>query len=309
MDKTRITPPKTDFRWLWITLSILAIIIISFNLGKQTNIVANSLGVKKVGVVEITGPIISSKKIIEDLNQLEEKEDIASIVLRIDSPGGSIAPTEEIYEKIKKVKKIKPVIASVGNVAASGGYYIAVAADSIFANKGSILGSIGVIISYPIMKDLFDKVGIDVETIKSGNLKDSGSFSRNPTPQDKIFFEKLILNMYDQFIDVIVKDRMIISDGFNGTPTGFESPCEDEENYTKWYVLHAEANAITKVASSTASAKGATLYITMSPCKECSKLIHQVGIKKLIYINEYKDRSGLDFLIKAGVEVLQMDID
>jgi dCMP deaminase len=108
---------------------------------------------------------------------------------------------------------------------------------------------------------------------------------------------------------LIVKDRMIISDGFNGTPTGFENPCEDEQNYTKWYVLHAEANAITKVASSPASANGATLYITLSPCKECSKLIHQVGIKKVIYMNEYKDRSGLDFLIKAGVEVLQMSLD
>ena len=108
---------------------------------------------------------------------------------------------------------------------------------------------------------------------------------------------------------LIVKDRMIISDGYNGTPTGFENPCEDEENYTKWYVLHAEANAILKVAGSTQSCKGATLYITLSPCKECSKLIHQVGIEKLIYINEYKDRSGLDFLIKAGVEVVQMDID
>ena len=107
---------------------------------------------------------------------------------------------------------------------------------------------------------------------------------------------------------LIVKNRMIISDGFNGTPTGFENPCEDDENYTKWYVLHAEANAIMKVSSSTASAQGATLYITMSPCRECSKLIHQVGIEKLIYITEYKDRSGLDFLIKAGVEVVQMDI-
>ncbi len=107
---------------------------------------------------------------------------------------------------------------------------------------------------------------------------------------------------------LIVKDRMIISDGFNGTPTGFENPCEDEQNYTKWYVLHAEANAITKVASSPASAHGATLYITLSPCKECSKLIHQVGIKKVIYMNEYKDRSGLDFLIKAGVEVRQMTL-
>lgn len=107
---------------------------------------------------------------------------------------------------------------------------------------------------------------------------------------------------------LIVKDRMIISDGFNGTPTGFENPCEDEQNYTKWYVLHAEANAITKVASSPASAHGATLYITLSPCKECSKLIHQVGITKVIYMNEYKDRSGLDFLIKAGVEVRQMTL-
>ena len=107
---------------------------------------------------------------------------------------------------------------------------------------------------------------------------------------------------------LVVKDRMIISDGFNGTPTGFENPCEDGENYTKWYVLHAEANAITKVAGSTASAFGATLYLTLSPCKECSKLVFQAGIKRLVYMNEYKDRSGLDFLIKAGVEVVQMTV-
>ena len=107
---------------------------------------------------------------------------------------------------------------------------------------------------------------------------------------------------------LVVKDRMIISDGFNGTPTGFENPCEGDDNYTKWYVLHAEANAITKVAGSTASAYGATLYLTLSPCKECSKLVFQAGIKRLVYMNEYKDRSGLDFLIKAGVEVLQMKV-
>lgn len=102
---------------------------------------------------------------------------------------------------------------------------------------------------------------------------------------------------------LIVKDRMIISDGFNGTPTGFENFCEDEENYTKWYVLHAEANAILKVASSTQSCKNATLYITMSPCKECSKLIHQAGIKRVVYANAYKDDAGLRFLKKAGVEL------
>lgn len=102
---------------------------------------------------------------------------------------------------------------------------------------------------------------------------------------------------------LIVKDRMIISDGYNGTPSGFENFCEDENGYTKWYVLHAEANAILKVASSTQSCKGATLYITMSPCKECSKLIHQAGIVKVVYKDAYKDDSGLRFLKKAGIEL------
>ena len=99
---------------------------------------------------------------------------------------------------------------------------------------------------------------------------------------------------------IIVKNGMIISDGFNGTPTGFDNHCEDEEGYTKWYVLHAEANAILKVAKSTNSCEGATLYLTLSPCKECAKLIHQSGIKRLVYIKEYKDSSGLKFLKKAG---------
>ena len=98
---------------------------------------------------------------------------------------------------------------------------------------------------------------------------------------------------------IIVKDRMIISDGYNGTPSGFENPCEDEAGYTKWYVLHAEANAISKVASSTQSCAGATLYITLSPCKECSKLIHQSGIKRIVYEKGYKDTSGLDFFKKS----------
>jgi dCMP deaminase len=102
---------------------------------------------------------------------------------------------------------------------------------------------------------------------------------------------------------IIVKERMIISDGYNGTPSGFENFCEDEEGYTKWYVLHAEANAISKVASSTQSCKGATLYITLSPCKECSKLIHQAGIVRVVYKEAYKDNSGVKFLEKAGIDV------
>lgn len=108
---------------------------------------------------------------------------------------------------------------------------------------------------------------------------------------------------------LIVKDRMIISDGFNGTPTGFDNCCEDEEGVTKWEVLHAEANAILKVAGSTQSADGATLYITLSPCTQCSKLIHQAGIKRVVYAEEYKDISGIYFLKKAGVIVNHLPYD
>lgn len=105
---------------------------------------------------------------------------------------------------------------------------------------------------------------------------------------------------------LIVKDRMIISDGYNGTPSGFENCCEDEEGKTHWYVLHAEANAILKLAASTQSAKGATLYLTLSPCKECSKLILQAGITRLVYINEYSDDDGISFLRNHGIEIEQI---
>lgn len=105
---------------------------------------------------------------------------------------------------------------------------------------------------------------------------------------------------------LIVKDRMIISDGYNGTPSGLENCCEDEDGKTKWYVLHAEANAILKLARSTQSALGATLYLTLSPCKECSKLILQSGISKLIYINAYSDNEGITLLENHGIEIIQV---
>ncbi|HEY0978591.1 MAG TPA: dCMP deaminase family protein [Flavobacteriales bacterium] len=102
---------------------------------------------------------------------------------------------------------------------------------------------------------------------------------------------------------LIVKEGMIISDGYNGTPTGFPNDCEDDNGATHWYVLHAEANAIMKVARSTNDAKGATLYLTHSPCKECSKLILQAGIKRVVYRDPYKDPSGLELLDKGHVDI------
>ena len=105
---------------------------------------------------------------------------------------------------------------------------------------------------------------------------------------------------------ILVKDRMIISDGYNGTPSGFENVCEDENGVTKPYVLHAEANAITKVAQSGNSSEGATLYVTASPCLECAKLIIQAGIKRVVYTDEYRLTDGIDLLRRAGIECEQV---
>jgi dCMP deaminase len=106
---------------------------------------------------------------------------------------------------------------------------------------------------------------------------------------------------------LIVKDKMIISDGYNGTPNGFDNCCEDDNEKTHWFVLHAEANAMMKVAKSTHNSNGATLYITLSPCKECSKLILQAGITRVVYLKVYKDDSGLDFLKESGIELTQIN--
>lgn len=108
---------------------------------------------------------------------------------------------------------------------------------------------------------------------------------------------------------LVVKEKMIISDGYNGTPSGFENVCEDDNNLTKPYVLHAEANAITKLARSNNNSDGATLYVTASPCIECSKLIIQAGIKRVVYGEQYRLTDGLDLLRRAGVEVVYLDID
>lgn len=140
------------------------------------------------------------------------------------------------------------------------------------------------------------------------------------TKEKQLKYDKAYLRMALEWADLsycerkkvgalIVKDRMIISDGYNGTPSGFENVCETDLGDTKWYVLHAEANAILKVARSTQSTEGATLYQTLSPCKDCSKLIHQSGIKRVVFINKYKDTEGVDFLIKAGVEVSHIPLE
>jgi dCMP deaminase len=155
---------------------------------------------------------------------------------------------------------------------------------------------------------IFKKINLRLSALVAKNMKD-----KKQNKYDKAYlriaaeWSKLSYCKRKQVGAIIVRDRMIISDGYNGTPSGFENCCEDHEGLTQWYVLHAEANAILKVARSTQSCDNATLYITLSPCKECSKLIHQSGIKRVVYQNGYRDTSGIDFLTKAGIEVSQIE--
>ncbi len=168
----------------------------------------------KVGIVEINMPITNSKKAVDDLNYFNRKSNIVAIVVRLETPGGGVAASQEIYEKVRKISKFsdKPIIASMGGVAASGGYYIALGADTIMANPGTATGSIGVIMSYPIIGKMMDKIGIQYETIKSGTLKDSGSPFRNITSEERKYFQGLIDDLHGQFLSVVAKERNIPMD-------------------------------------------------------------------------------------------------
>ena len=172
---------------------------------------ADSQNKFNIGVIKIEGPILESEDIVEYLDDFNERPDIRAIILRLNTPGGSVAPSQEIYEKVKQISEAnkKPIVASISSVAASGGYYIAIGADKIVANPGSITGSIGVIMSYPIAKELIEKVGLRFETIKSGKLKDSGSPYRYPSIEDSLYFKSIVDDLHTQFITEVSKQRNI----------------------------------------------------------------------------------------------------
>jgi protease-4 len=167
-----------------------------------------SLG-EKVGVVPIEGVIAESKEIVEQLNAFRQDEGIKAVVLRIDSPGGGVASSQEIYGAVLELKKKKKVVASMGSLAASGGYLIACGADKIVANPGTITGSISAIMQFANVEELFKKIGVKGSVIKSGKYKDMGSPLREMTDEEKILIQGLVDDIYDQFLDVVVQSRHI----------------------------------------------------------------------------------------------------
>ena len=186
---------------------ILSITFIFFILSRNLT----SEVVNNIGVVEIEGTILSSKEIIQELDNFYNRDDIKAIIIRLNSPGGSVAPSQEIYEKVKKIASTdtKPIVASIGSMSASGGYYIAIGADKIIANPGSITGSIGVIMNFPIAIDLIEKIGFEFKTIKSGELKDAGSPYKYPTDKDEKYFQSIVNNLHSQFLREVSLQRNI----------------------------------------------------------------------------------------------------
>ncbi len=165
---------------------------------------ASAIG-EKVAVLDITGIITKSDSTIKLLHTYRDDPNIKAIILRINTPGGSVAPVQEIFSELRKLDK--PLVASMGSTAASGGYYIACAADTIVANPGTLTGSIGVIMQFTKIKGLYDKVGVEHQVIKSGKFKDSGSMFRDLSEDDIAILQETVDDVYNQFVDAISESR------------------------------------------------------------------------------------------------------
>lgn len=165
----------------------------------------------KVGVVEVSGAITDAKATLNHLKKFSDSETIRAIVLRINSPGGAVGPSQEILEEVYKIRKKKKVVASLGTVAASGGYYIASGADVIVANPGTLTGSIGVIMNFTNIEQLFHKLGIELFNLKAGKFKDVGSPTRPMTPVEKEYLQKLLDNVHEQFIIDVARGRRLLA--------------------------------------------------------------------------------------------------
>ncbi len=171
---------------------------------------SSSTSGEKVALVTLEEPIVSSEEIVRQFKKYRENKSVKAIVFRVNSPGGGVAASQEIYAEVKKTRDSgKPVVVSMGEVAASGGYYVSLGANKILANPGTLTGSIGVIIQYFQVEELMKKIGVDAPTYKSGKYKDVGSPFRRSTEDEKKFFDQLIANVYEQFLDAVVAERKL----------------------------------------------------------------------------------------------------
>ena len=200
---------KRPFTAIVIGILVLLVVLIALTTGVSLFLnEAPVVSADKIALIKIDGLILDSQDVIDQLTKYSKNSSVKAIVLRIDSPGGAVVPSQEIYEEVKKVRaKNQKVITSMGTVAASGGYYIASASDKIMANPGTLTGSIGVIMEFASVEQLMDKIGVKSEVIKSGARKDVGDPMRTMTADEKDYLQRVINDVHDQFVTAVAEGR------------------------------------------------------------------------------------------------------
>ena len=189
-------------------LFFVVLFITSSLSGRRTSAALSVVGTDRVALVKISGKLISSEHVVEELNEYSDDPSIKAIVIRIDSPGGGVVVSQEIYNAVTKAKKEgKKVVVSMGSVAASGGYYVAAAADKIVANPGTLTGSIGVIMEFANVEKLLEKIGVKGVVVKAGEYKDMGSPFRDMTPQERKLLQDVIDDVHNQFVKAVAEGR------------------------------------------------------------------------------------------------------
>ncbi len=202
-----------------VIVLVMALLIAGPMLSSESSF--SGVGGGRVALVEVRGPITRGDDTVKQLIRYREDDSVRAVVLRVESPGGAVAPTQEIFDELRKTREAgKVIVASMGSIAASGGYYIACAADSIMANPGTITGSIGVIMEVPSAEGLLEKIGIDWQIVKSGLHKDLGSVSRGMTDEEFELLQAVVDDVYDQFIEAVIRSRPLSREEVVGLADG-----------------------------------------------------------------------------------------
>lgn len=190
-------------------LVVFVAIALAFTMGISSRFHGDMFGRASIALLRVEGPIIDVDWHIDQVQKLREDVNIKGVVLRIDSPGGAIAPTQELYKELLRLREEKPVVTSMGTVAASGGYYLSCATDWIICNPGTITGSVGVIMEFTNLGEMLQKLGIGTRTIKSGKFKDTGNPTREMTAEEERLLTDMIMDTYDQFVDAVLAGRSV----------------------------------------------------------------------------------------------------
>jgi protease-4 len=193
---------------LFIFIVVIAVAL-TFVLGVSRRFRGDVVGRETIALLRVEGPIIDVRWHMDQVRKIRDEGKVRGVVLRIDSPGGAVAPTQELYKELLRLREVKPVVTSMGTIAASGGYYLSCATDWIISNPGTITGSVGVIMEFTNLGEMLDKLGIGTRTIKSGKFKDTGNPTREMTEEEERLLTDMVMDTYEQFIEAVLSGRPV----------------------------------------------------------------------------------------------------